>query len=1442
MNSISETSFRQSSLLGRRSDRARAFGRFTARGRFGFMACAVLALAGPVQASQTIDDWLVPHNVQTDPNFAVIANGGSVGGSGVLGGWRNMFVRADGSGPTSSFSSSGLRTLDHNNGVGGFGLVRVIWDGSQRYTSPTPFNPGDNPVNDPLDFYLDASNNLIPNVSGPGTAGGGSLDPTGLGGIDLTGQCPTGRDGISVLLGSTDQGTIELTVSIFTDGENWSEATVTQSSGQPQIVFFDFDTDFDPQGENETQGADFANVGAIVFSSETFASAVDAPLGTPIVVGCGYDFGDAPDSYRTLGAADGAGNRGPHHLIGGPFLGLGSNDTDEEQNGQPTPGAVGDDSDGYDDEQALQTPPTFYADFIVDDPNNPEAVLAECAGVTMGPNEYCVALEASNPTGSWAQVAGWIDFNGSGSFDSSCAGNASGVVDYGTGPTCERSAATLRVGQLGSGGLRNAGENPGGLNCAQTGLAVGDPIGGPGWTSGNMPPGCEGVVVLSWDLNAVIDAEKDPLTGPILTLDQTYARFRITTDQASDAASGQFFTANGPLPYGTALDGEIEDHTIEPETLPVSISHFESRQTRAGLEISWTTVSETENIGFYLWGDSGDGLDLLHPDLIPSAAIDFATPQHYSITLPVRAAVDQLAITAVDTRGREKMYGLYPTGQSHGRMGVAAPVDWADIRRQTDHRLAQLGVERTAGELLGRRSVAQPQAADFAALERGMQTVSHADLLDAGLDLSGVPVSHIAVTLKGQPVPRHIVQPAPARGGLSSRAEIGPQATFGPGSRIEFWGEEPGLPDALYVENYVYRILVDSARARSAEQHPTARNMPGPDMNRIHTVTIDENLGYNPVNPNPDPFYAARLRDNNSPQSSYTVTIPVDPRADLYYPVELSVRVGGETDMAVSPDHHVRLSVNGHTVKDDYFDGVVSHEVKLNLPAGVIQSGANQITVSAPGGTAAVHDFFYVDTVSLSYVLQAVAENDAVLIKPAGSDGSIGAYGFTNPGAALSGYAWNGQRLWRLDAQTWGRGGAAVPRLPGADQTEYWISTAEALHRPEPVRAVAANTLFDTLGQADLVVIAHPAFMPGSEREQHPLNTWLDHRRGQGWKPVLVDILEIQNHYGGGMPLADAVRGFLIDADQHWDFDHVLLVGDGTYDHLDTFDYGVISFIPSPYRATSRIHHTPADALLADLDGDGLNDKAMGRWPVRTLDDLDAIVTKTMDWENHSRQQRGAVWLTGRQDPTVSSFASQIERMVSPLVANGWPESTLDRVVFEQAGSAANARNQFINALEDGRALSGFSGHAAPTMWSFDGVLAPADIAEINNIGRPTLIGTLSCYTSYAASPHSNAIAHRMMNGYMVDSSGERIPGAANGAVAIHGAATLSNLVQNEIVARHVLERQLEGMTLGEAVRAARHHAHDRGLHDQVINWTLLGDPSLRLVEPSSRSSFSRAR
>ena len=99
------------------------------------------------------------------------------------------------------------------------------------------------------------------------------------------------------------------------------------------------------------------------------------------------DYGDAPDSYKTLFDSDGA-----HHRVD-DNLRLGSK-VEIDGEGQPTAAADGDDTDLIDDEDGLSTP------------------ITQTAGQTT-----TVAVSVTNSAAAAATLAGWIDLNNNGTFE-----------------------------------------------------------------------------------------------------------------------------------------------------------------------------------------------------------------------------------------------------------------------------------------------------------------------------------------------------------------------------------------------------------------------------------------------------------------------------------------------------------------------------------------------------------------------------------------------------------------------------------------------------------------------------------------------------------------------------------------------------------------------------------------------------------------------------------------------------------------------------------------------------------------------------------------------------------------------------------------------------------------------------------------------------------------
>jgi len=1382
----------------------------------GYLACLCVGTVGAQVV--VIDDWSTTQNVETPAEGgAVDSNAASIPSSGALGGFRNTWVEETAD-PNDfrlrSQVSSATRILSHSEDSGVEGFSVLIWDGSSTApTGPTDLNPTGLYTGDPAT------------------------------GVDLTAGCPAGApQAITFTVTGAQENPVDITLEIYTNGSNWSTSTKTNPATTPQSVTFDFSSDF-TTGAGASGPATFTNVGAIRLALNPDGDSTQFDIITP-VTSCGIDYGDAPqasfeggiytttaalkpDVSGTLGIRNNT-RRGPHHTIGGPWFpnianGLGNsgtNDTDGEVDGQPSSGANGDDGDeANDDELGVSLPPMPRGNTTID----PDLGPVTCDGLDMGPTEYCAAVRVANPSGNAAQAVGWIDFDDNGVFDNNCS-TSDGTVVTSTFPSgspvsgCERSSAVARIGTTGLGNL--------GGTCSASSLESGDSIGGTDFSTGNVPANCEGVVVLVWDL----------VDSSIVTTNATFSRFRITTNTLRG-----FFGSSGiisgapasPAPFGYQEDGEVEDHIIAEGTLPVSISAFESSQTRSGLTVTWNTVSETQNAGFYVWGDTGSEFRLLTPEMVASKPSDIARQQTYTIDIDARLAqgVQSLVVSAVDLRGKEEMYGLFSVDRVYGREAASSPIDWAGIDSSIANRLSSRGFSRE-GSTWRSPATGSVVAADFSVSSAGMQRITYQDLLDAGLDLTGVDPSQIAVTVDGRPVPRHIHRYDD--GGLSPvnvrKSNISRGGSFGTNHVIDFWGEMPSLPDALYLSEYNYRVSVDPTKAQSISKFQGGRLMQEAAYHRVPVIHDDANQ-YSMTSVLDDPWYVKKMRANHA-TSSYTATIHVDSAMREDKVSHLEVVVAGDTDFPESPDHHVEVYVNGQFIDSIMFDGRVRETISAELPSGLVSKGDNTVEIRLPGGTEAAADIVYLDSIRLAYASALDAQSDRLLISDIEPDRAFTVRRIsTNASVA---FAWNGSRLVELPTRIAGRGMVGVTPERG-DGYSFWISSPGALNRPEFAGAVGSNDLIGDSG--NFLIIAHPAFIPASPWESHPLNDFINHRTADGWDVMLVDVTEIQNQYGGGMALPQAIQRFLADADQKLSYEHVLLVGGDSYDYRDNLGLGSLSFVPTLYTATTETPHTPSDALLADLDNDGLADKAIGRWPVRTLGDLQSIVSKTVDWDFGASALGNAIWVADSDVPTERSFRSQADRMISGLEDSGWAPSAIDRLYFDDVGSGIDAgdylRDQLFSALEEGRSLTGFVGHGAPSMWTFQGLLTPNDIADLNNDGMPTLIGTMTCYTSYFVSPYSETVAHRWMNGYRVDDQGNQVAGAPNGAVAIHGAATLTNYNQNEIFAQEVQKALLAGHTLGQSVEQARELAKERGMSDLVTNWTLLGDPTVRIGTPN---------
>src|SRR5262249_8122878 len=98
---------------------------------------------------------------------------------------------------------------------------------------------------------------------------------------------------------------------------------------------------------------------------------------------------------------------------------------------------------------------------------------------------------------------------------------------------------------------------------------------------------------------------------------------------------------------------------------------------------------------------------------------------------------------------------------------------------------------------------------------------------------------------------------------------------------------------------------------------------------------------------------------------SYPFTI--DQLASTAEPGQLRVELQGASDFDVSPDHHVRVSVNGVALGEATWDAKTPRTISAPIPQGVLVEGGNTLQVENVGDTPAAYSMVILDRFSVSY-------------------------------------------------------------------------------------------------------------------------------------------------------------------------------------------------------------------------------------------------------------------------------------------------------------------------------------------------------------------------------------------------------------------------------------------------------------------------------------------
>ncbi len=859
-------------------------------------------------------------------------------------------------------------------------------------------------------------------------------------------------------------------------------------------------------------------------------------------------------------------------------------------------------------------------------------------------------------------------------------------------------------------------------------------------------------------------------------------------------------------------------------TTPVTLSYVRIKSHGRKIGFDWQTSAESFHLGFHLWGETSDGWVQLNKALIPGfgASTDQLKEYQKTIRLNRRQHGDiiNFGISSVDTAGFEEFYGPFELDQTYGESDTSERIDWTETRRQFTRSMQAKGytevngrwkklTERRAKRLEKRQQRINASAVDVRFSGAGMRKISGAELIKIQPQWKGLDLDKLAVTLNGQGVERLV---------LSDDARLSDEDI------VIVNVVAPQGNDNLYLSEYNYRLTRDRHRVRKPQHYEELDVDTAQYSSTVFAEKIlTQDIKYLAAITSGSPWYDAQLFTTSGPvKTAYTAVI--DQGIDETRPANLRIDLFGSIDLpGDQPDHHVQVSVNGHMVLDQWFDGLTQFKTELELLPGLVNPGDNEIAVTVMGDTGLAGDIVLIDEISL-LVPTDLKETTAYDFL---ADPSVGGYLVKEIDASLD------KRVFAYSS----KGGfstinahkdsnslsfAALPFLNSQlndTQLRYTVATTQELESAVSLELVNADVnaaSANPLASADLMIVAHPNFI-GED-----LDSYIKYKRDLGLEVQLLNWLDLVATYGFGNNTPQSLDNYLATLDATLQPSHLLLVGGHTYDYRNLLGQNAISFIPAHYRRVSIFEYTQSDNVFADLDGDNLPEIAIGRWPVRTVADLRAIVAKSIDWQEmniNGRVPENALLIAQSNDGRNLDFDDSLEGHVAPNIAIESESLDIERVYLGQLNSLgvtspiAQARETITNAINDGTRLVSFAGHASTAGWGFQGIVNTALISQLENDDSPTIVMPLACYTTDYQSLTTNTLAHQWLF------SGN------HGAAAVHGATSLGQYRENGVFAERVLKASVSASSLGTAIQQAKRRMSSR--NETLHNWALLGDPSL---------------
>lgn len=391
-------------------------------------------------------------------------------------------------------------------------------------------------------------------------------------------------------------------------------------------------------------------------------------------------------------------------------------------------------------------------------------------------------------------------------------------------------------------------------------------------------------------------------------------------------------------------------------------------------------------------------------------------------------------------------------------------------------------------------------------------------------------------------------------------------------------------------------------------------------------------------------------------------------------------------------------------------------------------------------------------------------------------------------------------------------------------------------------KGVVINQNLHALTNVDMIIVSHPNFLSQA-------NTLKGIHESEGLSVEVVTPQQVFNEFSSGAQDPIAIRSLLKmlydrEANTSGVPKYLLLFGDASYDFKDRIN-GNTNFVIS---FQSRNSLDPVSSyvsddyfvLLDDSEGEWRNttvnpdkmDVAVGRFPVKTVEEADGVVGKVQAYYNSSAlgDWRNVVTFVGDDGDGVTHMA-QSNQLAQMLELND-KDKNLNKILIDayKRESTSNgprfpeANEAIRRSVDNGSLIVNYTGHGGETGWAHERILDIATITGWNNLQNMPLFMTATCEFSRFDDP-------------LRTSAGELVLlNPSGGGVALMTTTRLvyssPNFFLNQAFYNRVFERNSNGETkrIGDIMLEVKNANSSQG---NTRNFSLLGDPALRLAIPN---------